>query len=210
MQARTDRRGFVRLSVGVGAPLAMGVWPTVALGNQGPGQEGALGFFETVRTRRSVRRFLPTEIPEEDLLDILDAARLAPTSGNQQPWKFLVVRDRGLIEALKERCIERSLSIRRGRGMPTQGQTEQEIRESFEGYFSAPVYVVVLTDGESRYPAYNHWDGPLAAGHLMLAARALGYGTVFVTDSIPEDVTRAVLGIPRRYSRVCITPLSRI
>jgi nitroreductase len=40
-----------------------------------------------------------------------------------------------------------------------------------------------------------------------LAARALGYGTVYVTDAIPEQVTREVLGIPGRYERVCITPL---
>ena len=41
----------------------------------------------------------------------------------------------------------------------------------------------------------------------MLAARALGYGTVHITDSIPEEVTKAVLAIPDRYTRVCLTPV---
>jgi nitroreductase len=41
----------------------------------------------------------------------------------------------------------------------------------------------------------------------MLAARALGYGTVFITDAIPESLTKEVLQIPDRYTRVCITPL---
>jgi nitroreductase len=41
----------------------------------------------------------------------------------------------------------------------------------------------------------------------MLAARALGYGTVFITDAIPESVTNEVLQIPDHYTRVCITPL---
>ena len=41
----------------------------------------------------------------------------------------------------------------------------------------------------------------------MLAARALGYGTVFITDAIPESVTKEVLQIPDSYTRVCITPL---
>jgi nitroreductase len=50
-------------------------------------------------------------------------------------------------------------------------------------------------------------DGPLAAGYLLLAARALGYGTVYVTDSIRGDFTRKVLNIPDRYNRVCITPV---
>jgi nitroreductase len=57
------------------------------------------------------------------------------------------------------------------------------------------------------YPDYNHWDGPLAAGYLMLAARALGYGTVFITDAIPDNITKEVLQIPDNYTRVCITPL---
>jgi len=47
----------------------------------------------------------------------------------------------------------------------------------------------------------------MAAGFLMLAARALGYGTVFITDAIPDQVTKEVLRIPDRYTRVCITPL---
>ena len=65
----------------------------------------------------------------------------------------------------------------------------------------------MLTDNNSQYPGYNHWDGPMAAGFLMLAARALGYGTVFITDAIPNNVTRDVLHIPDGYTRVCITPL---
>jgi nitroreductase len=47
----------------------------------------------------------------------------------------------------------------------------------------------------------------MAAGYLMLAARALGYGTVYITDSIPDEITREVLAIPARYQRVCITPV---
>lgn len=207
MESTTDRRGFVRFSAGAGVPLLLGMSHSAAAQDRDPDNQEALDFFGTVRNRRSVRSFLPNPVPEEDLLEILDAARLAPTSGNQQPWMFLVVRDRSTIQALKDACVERSLSIRRTRGMPTTEEAEQQVRASFEGYFSAPVYVVVLTDGESRYPAYNHWDGPLAAGYLMLAARALGYGTVFITDSVPEDVTREVLAIPDRYARVCITPI---
>ena len=82
-----------------------------------------------------------------------------------------------------------------------------DIQHRMDGYFSAPVYVVVLTDSQSAYPSYNHHDGPLAAGYLMLAARALGYGTVYITDAIPDEVTREVLAIPARYERVCITPI---
>jgi len=47
-----------------------------------------------IKNRRTVRKFKSTYVPEEHIIKILDAARFAPTAGNQQPWKFLVIRDR--------------------------------------------------------------------------------------------------------------------
>ncbi len=164
-------------------------------------------FFDVIHSRRSVRKFTSAPVPEEDLQRILDAARMAPTSGNQQPWKFLVVRDRSILDRLRDHCVEMSLEARRARVGSLTDETVASVNRYFDDYLSAPVYVVILTDNQSRYPTYNHWDGPLAAGYLMLAARALGYGTVFATDSIPEDATREVLEIPDRYTRVCITPI---
>ena len=134
---------------------------------------------------------------------------MAPTSGNQQPWKFLVIRDKNKINQMKEACIKGSLDRfdKNSNNAETRDQFLKRITERIDGYFSAPVYIVVLTDNNSTYPDYNHFDGPLAAGYLMLAARALGYGTVFITDAISENITKEVLQIPDRYTRVCITPL---
>jgi len=213
MESKQNRREFVKLATAAGIPMALGAFPRPAsgegieTGSDGELQENEPSLFETIRSRRSVRQFQPTPVPEEHIRQILDAARLSPTSGNQQPWKFLVVQDRGVMDELKYACVERSLAARSDRGMPATEEVAEGIRTSLQGYFSAPVFLVVLTDGESQYPTYNHWDGPLAAGYLMLAARALGYGTVFVTDSIPAEVTKEVLNIPDRYTRVCITPL---
>jgi nitroreductase len=162
-----------------------------------------------IHNRRSVRSFKPDPIPETKIKQILDAARMAPTSGNQQPWKFLVIKDKKLIDQMMEACVNESLS-RYGANpsSETKEQYEQKVRKNLSaGYFSAPVFIVVLTDNNSKYPDYNHWDGPLAAGYLMLAARALGYGTVFITDAISDSVTKEVLQIPDNYTRVCITPL---
>ena len=166
-------------------------------------------FWDVIRRRRSVRRFRPDAVPEADIRTMIDVARLAPTSGNQQPWKFLVIRDPAKIAAMKEACVQRILARADGSEDKTTSreQRESKTRDRFAGYFSAPVYIVVLTDNKSTYPDYNHWDGPLAAGYLMLAARALGYGTVFITDVIPDSVTREVLHIPDTYTRVCITPV---
>jgi nitroreductase len=168
--------------------------------------------FDVVHARRSVRRFTSAPVPEEQLRQILDAARMAPTSGNQQPWKFLVVRSPEKIRELTQACIERRMAyfLRHQDPEATEQEQAEQRRQAtayYEGFLSAPVYVVVLTDNESRWPTYNIHDGPLAAGYLMLAARALGYGTVYATDSVPEDVTREVFKIPERYTRVCLTPI---
>ncbi|MDH5595845.1 MAG: nitroreductase family protein, partial [Candidatus Bathyarchaeota archaeon] len=50
--------------------------------------------FEAVRKRHSVRAYLPKEVPKEKIEKILEAARLAPSAGNAQPWHFIVVKDR--------------------------------------------------------------------------------------------------------------------
>lgn len=181
-----------------------GVTPIVNTFSNQTIQEKDGNIWDVFKNRRSVRKFKPDSIPQADILRIIDAARMAPTSGNQQPWKFLIIREKNKINQLTEACIANRLD--RLTNDEKQKNTEG-IRNVFNNYFSAPVYIVVLTSNNSMYPDYNHWDGPLAAGYLMLAARALGYGTVFITDAIPEAITKSVLNIPDSYTRVCITPL---
>lgn len=48
--------------------------------------------FEVIEKRRSVRKYKPLSVPNEDLKKILEAARLAPSAGNRQPWRFIVVQ----------------------------------------------------------------------------------------------------------------------
>jgi len=196
------RRNFLRMAGVGGALCATGTTTALAA----PSNDS--GLLDLFAKRQSVRRYKSDPVPEEHLRLILDAARRSPTSGNQQPWKFLVVRNKATIERLRTRCLQlfethwpQDLSLEE------KAARRENASKRMAGYFSAPVYIVVLTDSQSTYPSYNHHDGPLAAGYLCLAARALGYGTVYVTDAIPEQVTREVLAIPERYERVCITPL---
>lgn len=168
-------------------------------------------FWEVIKSRRSVRAYKPDPVPESDIEKIIDAARMAPTSGNQQPWKFLVITDKKKIGALKTEKIKEAEAYYKDSKKFEGEQLKKQLKELDEqlskGYLSAPAYIVVLTDNNSRYPTYNHWDGPLAAGYLMLAARALGYGTVHITDSFSEELTKKVFNIPDQYTRVCFTPL---
>ena len=61
-------------------------------------------FMEVVRSRRSIRKYTPKEIPGEKLANILEAARLAPSGGNRQAWKFIVVREKDMKVKVAEAC----------------------------------------------------------------------------------------------------------
>ncbi|HEX9970888.1 MAG TPA: nitroreductase family protein, partial [bacterium] len=183
MQPNTNRRKFLKLSAGIGAGIAFGV-PTLRANGQT--EKVAEDFFQIVKSRRSVRKFKSTPIPEEHITKILDAARLAPTSGNQQPCKFIVIQDPTKIDELKKECISQRLDSFKKRKNPDDKELEAQRKKAedyFGGFLAAPVHVVVLTDNNSKWASYNEKDGALAAGYLILAARALGYGTVFATDS---------------------------
>jgi nitroreductase/ketosteroid isomerase-like protein len=166
--------------------------------------------FETMKKRRTVRKFKPDPVPQEHILKILDAARFAATAGNQQPWKFLVIQDRGKLDALEEAALSWALE----EGLKEKELTENEkgeirrkLRATLENVLSAPVYVALLVDSQSKYPDYNIYDGTLAMGNLMIAARALGYGTGFFTTFFPEARMKEFFHIPERYGLICFTPI---
>jgi nitroreductase len=201
-----------RKSLKVGAALLSGLMLAPGVkGSTLPSSIETESFWDVIKGRRSVRKFKPDPIPEEHLMKIMDAARLAPTSGNQQPWKFILVQSEKQIEKLKSECFSSLESYYRDEanleGEKLSEAMEETKKRYSEGYFTAPAYIVVLTDQECKYPSYTPHDGPLAAGYLMLAARALGYGSVYITDAIPEEVTQKAFNIPEKYNRVCITPI---
>jgi len=162
--------------------------------------------FEVIESRRTVRSYLPDPVPEEDLLRILDAARRAPSSGNQQAWKFLVVQDRSTLDRLRDEGVEGTIREAKEQQDLTDEQIA-EYRPQVEGYvanvMTAPVMIALLGDLEGPWPTYLKHDAPLAAANMMLAARALGYGTVYGTGVVPPSTIRDVLEIPERYELIC-------
>jgi len=201
-----------RKSLKVGAGLLSGLMLAPSLkGSTLTSPVESESFWDVIKGRRSVRKFKSDPIPEEHLTKIVDAGRLAPTSGNQQPWKFIVVQSDKQIEKLKTECFS-SLETYYREEANLEGEKLSEAMEETEkryseGYFTAPAFIVILTDQECKYPSYTPHDGPLAAGYLLLAARALGYGSVYITDAIPEEATQKAFNIPDKYKRVCITPI---
>jgi len=210
MRTNHQRRNFLKTGAAVGIASLFGPALAVPFPEEKALEASANTVLEIIHKRRSVRQYRSDPVPAEHLTLILDAARMAPTAGNQQPWKFLVIQDRTKLSELKAACVQQGIvRIKKREKLSEEAfqEREQKLIQYYEKCFSAPVYIVVLVDTECQYPDYNKHDGALAAGNLMLAARALGYGTVYYTGSIPAEITQKVLNIPERYERICITPV---
>ncbi len=164
--------------------------------------------FDIIRNRRTVRKYKPTPVPEEHILKILDAARMSPTAGNQQPWKFLVVKDRKKLDDLKVTASDWYINKYKEQIEPEKlDEVTHSIGNVLENILSAPVYIAVLVDSNAKYSNYILQDGSLAAGNLIIAARALGYGTGFFTTFFPEKEMKEFFNIPDNYQLICFTPI---
>jgi len=147
-----------------------------------------LDFYEVIRTRRSMRSFKPDPVPEEVLRRVLDAARIAPSGSNRQPWKFILVREKGLKDEL----------------VPLAGGQK----------FIAEAPIVVVACGiDIRHNRGGYMgdmsmlvDVAIAFDHLTLAARAEGLGTCWI-GSFDNNGIKDLLKIPQDANVVALTPL---
>lgn len=169
-----------------------------------------MDLFEALKGRRSVREFLPDEVPEEHLELILDMARYAPTAGNLQPWKFLIVRERANKEGLREAVKEHMRMKIEGLELPAEGKREQKERifRFADKILAAPILILVFVDA-SRYPDLVGYDGTMAVQNMMLTAYALGYGSSFQTTLFPEELVKEHFTVPDRYRFICTVPLGK-
>ncbi len=166
--------------------------------------------FDIMNNRRTVRKYKNTPVPKEHIVKILDAARMCPTAGNQQPWKFLVVRDREKLDLLEKEASGWFIDQyqKNNKVDPKKlNEIRSYISTSISNALSAPVYVAVLVDRNAKYSDYIVHDGALAAGYLMIAARSLGYGTGYFISFFPEDMMKEFFDIPDNYQLICFTPI---
>jgi len=141
---------------------------------------------DTIRAimqRRSIRKYQPESISEDDLETILEAGRQAPSGGNSQPWHFVVVRGEELKRRLAEACsgqiwMADAGAIIAGLGKPSENE---------QGYAV---------------------DVAIAMENMIIAAAALGYGTCWIGD-FKEAQVREVLRIPDDVPIVALTPVGR-
>ena len=153
-------------------------------------------FQKIVRGRRSIRRYLPTPIEREKLLACLEAARLAPSAHNGQPWRFIVVDDPGL----KERLAAAAFSgIYSGSKFAAQ----------------APVILVLLARTQFlahglgrrlQNVPFHLLDIGIAGEHIVLQAEELGLATCWM-GWFSYRKARKLLAIPRKYKIMAMMPL---
>lgn len=150
------------------------------------------GLADVIARRVSCRAYRSDPVPDAHVLQILEAARLAPSACNQQPWRFAVVRDAGL----RHRIVEEGF-------LPGIKMDWAKI---------APVHVVIgmeisfLTHrlGASVSGVDYPWvDIGIAGEHLVLAASELGLGTCWI-GWIKPKVIAPIVGWPRPIKPVVV------
>lgn len=138
---------------------------------------------EAIRKRQSVRSYQDKEIPEEILQQILEAGRLAPSACNNQPWKFIVVRDKNLKKRLVSTCKNQKFV----------GEASVVI----VGCAISPSYK--MDNGEYSYTI----DLAIALEHMSLQATSLGVGTCWI-GAFYQDQVKKNLGIPEEVQVVAL------
>ena len=142
--------------------------------------------YEAIENRSSIRTYQDKPVPEELLLKVLEAARLAPSGKNSQAWKFVVVRDDERRQAL---------------GRASGGQPHVHM---------APVIVAavatepefVMACGIHAYPV----DLAIAIDHMTLAAVDLGLGTCWI-GAFLQEIVKSILEVPEKYKLVSLLTL---
>jgi nitroreductase len=132
-----------------------------------------MDILELIKSRRSIRKYRPEPVSEKELDKILEAGRWAPSAGNRQPWKFIVLRSAEVREALAE-------AIPTGRFIS-----------------SAPLGIVVTINPKaSSHPIE---DGAAATQNMLLEAHSLGLGACWIgraSGTANEERAKRILNIP--------------
>ncbi len=142
---------------------------------------------EAIRTRRSIRKYEDREIPEEMIREILDAAMMAPSAGNAQPWQFVVVNDREILDSTK--------AVHPHLNMVTQ----------------AKVGILLCADlSLEKFPGYWVQDCSAAMQNMLLAIHALGLGAVWTGVYPMEDRVQAfsrIFNLPEKVIPLGFVPV---
>lgn len=141
-----------------------------------------MSVLDIMKKRCSVRQFQSRAVEQEKLLRVIEAARVAPSACNRQPWRFVVVENKGLQQKISERWAAR-----------------------------APVIIVAIGNHEEswkRGDGKDHCDidVAIAVDHMTLMAAELGLGTCWVCAFDAAACAKA-LDLPDTYEAVALLPI---
>lgn len=148
--------------------------------------------FEAIEKRRSIRKFKSGIISKEDLRKILEAGRLAPSGGNRQPWRFVVVREQEAKKAL-------SIAADNQKFIADADTVIVALGDSAVYKVKTPYKL-----SQTRIPHLQ--DPMIAVEHMVLAATALGYGTCWI-GAFDEGEVKRILKIPENLAVVALLPI---
>lgn len=142
--------------------------------------------FAAIRQRSSVRAYKATDVEEDKLKRILEAARLSPSASNRQEWKFIVVKNKETKKKLAKAAFGQSFIA------------------------EAPIVIVACgTESKSMMacgqPAHTV-DVSIACAFMILQAYELGLGTCWI-GAFKEDETKKILNVPEHVRVVAMTPV---
>ena len=142
---------------------------------------------EAIRTRRSIRKFTARPVERELVMELIEAAMYAPSAGNEQPWQFLVINDRAILDEV-----------------PHINPNAAMARE-------ASVAILVCGDLTlEKFQGFWVQDCSAAAQNLLLAAHAKGLGAVWTGIHPMEDRVekmRNLLGLPDHIIPLALIPV---
>ena len=189
--------------------------------------------YEVMRTTSAVRQFTNDPLPDEILYTILDNARFAPSGGNRQGTRIVIIRDRGTRQALVDLTIpgaKKYVAQRRAGENPwntinpSRVSDDQiaatEVPESFTApLLESAVVVVVCVDLRVVAALDKELDRVGIVGgasvyplvwNILLAARNEGFGGTITTMAVAEEHRmRQLLGIPDTHAVACVIPLGK-
>ena len=176
-----------------------------------------MDLYDAMRTTFAAREFTTDDVPEEVLARILDNARFAPSGGNRQGWKVIVIRDEAMRQALVP-FITAVMS--RYRAQVAAGENpyntihpSQVTQAQIDAANLAPSYVTVVASMDSDLDRVGVVSGASIypfAWNILLAARCEGYGGTLTTFLAPhEPEIKKLFNIPDQYAISALLPIGK-
>jgi len=156
---------------------------------------------DAIHQRRSVRKYAPQTIDPGTIQKLLDAAVLAPTAMHQEPWSFVVIQDKELLDRLADKCVEQVREAAKHGDNPTSKHKLHVVdAPEFRVFHDAGTLIIICGKFTGPFVEGDCW---LAAENLMLAACAKGLGTCvigFAVEALNTAEWRAEFKIPREMT----------